>query len=316
MAKQEVYQISSADGVSRLHAMKWMPEDDKVVGVLQIVHGMLEYIERYQLFAEFMTSKGFVVVAHDHIGHGDSVATKEEWGLMRGEHPSDIMVEDVISHYKKTKADYPEVPYFILGHSMGSYMFRKALAAKASDLTDLSGAIIMGTGTEADGAIKMGLTLINIVSKLKGKDYKSKFVASLMFGAPYKQFSIYGEEPEKSWLTKDVAIVKKYYQDPKCTYMFSLNAYKGLVEATQYDNNPANVAKMNKETPVLFVSGAMDPVGGLGKGVEAARDKFVAAGMKDVSLKLYENDRHEILNETDKENVFQDIYQWMISKMN
>lgn len=314
MATKQEYQFKSADQVSNIHCVKWMPEEQPV-GVLQLVHGMVEYIERYEGFAEFMCSKGFVVVGHDHIAHGGSVASEEEWGIVHVKHPSDAMVEDIYTHYKKTKEAYPELPYFILGHSMGSYMTRKCLCVKAKEMEDLDGAIIMGTGTEASVTINMGLAMINTLSFFRSDKYRSTMVRDMTYGAPYKRYDCTGATPDNSWLTKDVEIVKKYYSDPKCTFVFSLGAYRGLVEATKYDNNMDNIAKMKKNLPVLFVSGADDPVGNCGKGVQQAYDKFEAAGMQDLSIKLYEGDRHEILNELDRETVYGDIYNWIKSKM-
>ena len=234
---------------------------------------------------------------------------------MHAKHPSDIMVEDIYANYKLTKQAYPSLPYFIMGHSMGSYMTRKCLSVKAKEMDGLAGAIIMGTGTEASGTINAGLAFINFLSFFHSDEYRSTMVRDMTYSAPYKQYDCTGATPDNSWLTKDVEIVKKYYSDPKCTYTFSLGAYRGLVESTKYDNDPTNIAKMKKDLPVFFVSGACDPVGNMGKGVEAARDKFVAAGMQDVSLKLYDNDRHEILNETDREVVYEDLYAWMQKKM-
>ena len=311
---EQVYQFASADGVTQIHGVKWTPEGQPVA-VLQIVHGMVEYIERYRSFAEFLNSKGFVVVGHDHIGHGESVSSPEEWGIMHAKHPSDIMVEDIYANYKLTKQAYPSLPYFIMGHSMGSHMTRKCLSVKAKEMDGLAGAIIMGTGTEANGTINAGLAFINFLSFFRSDEYRSTMVRDMTYSAPYKQYDCTGATPDNSWLTKDAEIVKKYYSDPKCTYTFSLGAYRGLVESTKYDNDPANISKMKKDLPVFFVSGACDPVGNMGKGVEAARDKFIAAGMQDVSLKLYDNDRHEILNETDREVVYEDLYAWMQKKM-
>ncbi len=311
---EQTYQFDSANGVNKIHGVKWLPEKEPVA-VLQLVHGMVEYIERYRPFAEYLNSQGFVVVGHDHIGHGASVSSEEEFGIMHAKHPSDIMVADIYTNYELTKKDYPNLPYFILGHSMGSYMTRKFLSVKADQLDGLSGAIIMGTGTEADGTINMGLAFINFLSFFKSDDYRSTLVRDMTYSAPYKAYDVTGKNPENSWLNKDVDLVKKYYADPRCTFTFTLAAYRGLVESTKFDNNMDNIGRMRKDLPVFFVSGADDPVGNMGKGVEAARDKFVEAGMQDVSLKLYENDRHEILNETDKEVVFSDIYNWMCEKM-
>lgn len=314
MSRKEEYRFDSADGVSKIHCVKWLP-DEQPIAVLQLVHGMVEYIERYTPFAEFLNEKGFVVVGHDHIAHGGSVASPKEWGIVHVKHPADVMSEDIFTHYKKVKEEYPELPYFILGHSMGSYMTRKCLCEKAQQMEDLDGAIIMGTGTETAMTINAGLTLINLMSLFRSDKYRSTLVRDMTYGAPYKRYDCTGATLDNSWLTKDQEIVKKYYSDPKCTFVFSLGAYRGLVESTKYDNNMDNIAKMKKDLPILFASGADDPVGNMGKGVQEACDKFKAVGMEDVSIKLYETDRHEILNELDREQVYQDMYDWMKSKM-
>lgn len=315
MANKELFNFKSEDGVSNIHGVEWTPEDGQITAVLQITHGMVEYIERYTEFAEFLTSRGFAVFGHDHIGHGESVASEEEWGIMHTEHPSDVMVADMYTDYTMHKAKYPNVPYFILGHSMGSYMLRKYLTVHAADMEGVTGAIIMGTGTEADGTIKMGSMVLSIVAKFKSWDYRSSFVAGLMYGAPYKIYDVTGAQPEKSWLSKNIENVKKYYSDPKCTYMFSLGGYKALLESTAFDNKQENINRIPKNLPIIFTSGADDPVGNMGKGVQQAYDKFVNAGINDVSIKLYENDRHEILNETDRQNIYEDLYAWMKDKM-
>lgn len=310
MVKQEVYNFKSADGHSNIHCRKWIPETD-AIAVLQIVHGMVEYIERYDEFATYMAEHGFLVVAHDHIGHGHSVQSHDELGVMTGKHPSDDMVEDIYSHYKLTKEANPTVPYFILGHSMGSYMTRKFLSVKAELLSGLNGAVIMGTGQEAAVTCSGGLFVIALLSLFKGKNYRSAFVRDMTYSAPYKTFDCYGKDYSNSWLSKNVESVEKYYHDELCTYMFTLNAYKGLVECTKYDANPKNVAKMRKDMPLLVVSGADDPVGNKGVGTTAAAEAFKSAGIADVTLKLYENDRHEILNELDRQQVYADILDWL-----
>ncbi len=203
MAVKEVYSFSSADGVTTIHAVKWTPDDGQVKAVLQITHGMVEYIERYEDFATFLTTKGFAVIGHDHIGHGDS--SEAEWGLMHTDDPSGVMVEDILSNYKLGKQEFPEVPYFILGHSMGSYMLRKFLCEKASDISGIKGAIIMGTGTEADGTISMGKMVLNTIMAFKGRDHRSQFVAGLMYGSSYKGYDTDGSKDRtKSWLNRDV----------------------------------------------------------------------------------------------------------------
>ena len=298
----------SNDGKTAVHAVKWTPDDGEYKAILQISHGMVEFIERYIPFADFLTTKGYMVVGHDHIGHGQSVASQEDWGYFCEENPSDIVVADMHKLRSLIQEDNPEVPYFMLAHSMGSFMLRKYLTIYNDNLR---GAIIMGTGFIPENMTSLALKITAIVEKLRGSKHRSKLIQSLAFGADYKGFDMTGEKPEDSWLTKDVDIVKAYYNEPRCTYMFTVNGYKGLFEATNFSCNPENAAKIPKKLPLFIVSGEQDPVGGLGKGVKQVYDMYKAAGMLDLTYKLYENDRHEILNETDKQMVFNDLLAWM-----
>ena len=298
----------SNDGKTTVHAVKWTPDSGEYSAILQITHGMVEFIERYADFAEFLTEKGYMVVGHDHIGHGQSVATKEDWGYFVEGTPSDIVVEDIHKLRTLIQDENKEVPYFMLGHSMGSFMLRKYLVKYNENLR---GAIIMGTGFIPENMTNLALKLTGVVAKLRGERHRSKLIQSLAFGADYKAFDMTGKHPENSWLTKDVEIVKQYYNEPRCTYMFTVNGYKGLFEAVNFSCNPENVAKIPKKLPLFIVSGEQDPVGGLGKGVKDVYDMHKAAGALDLTYKLYENDRHEILNETDKQVVYEDILAWM-----
>ncbi|MBE5910707.1 alpha/beta fold hydrolase [Pseudobutyrivibrio sp.] len=312
MVQKEFYNFNSKDGQSTIHCIKWLP-DSEPKAVLQLVHGMVEYIERYDEFATYIAEKGYVVVGHDHIGHGHSVASDEELGIMVGAHPADIMVEDVYTHYTLTKKKYPNIPYFILGHSMGSYVLRQFLSTKTVYLDDLTGAVIMGTGQEKPITYKGGLFVVKLMSLFKGKNYRSTMVRDITYSAPYKQYDCYGKDYANSWLSKNIKDVEKYYHDKYCTFTFSLNAYKGLVEALGCACSKDCVTNMRKSLPMFFVSGDADPVGNMGVGTKAAADMYIKAGMKDVTLKLYPGDRHEILHEIDREQVFEDIYNWLES---
>lgn len=298
----------SNDGKTAVHAVKWTPDSGEYKAILQISHGMVEFIERYIPFAEFLSTKGYMIVGHDHIGHGQSVASQEDWGYFCEENPSDIVIEDMHKLRSLIQEDNPAVPYFMLGHSMGSFMLRKYLAVHNDNLR---GAIIMGTGFIPENMTKLALKLTSVVEKFRGSKHRSKLIQSLAFGADYKGFDMTGAKPEDSWLTKDVEIVKAYYNEPRCTYMFTVNGYKGLFEAVNFSCNPENAARIPKKLPLFIVSGAQDPVGGLGKGVKDVYDMYKDTGMYDLTYKLYENDRHEILNETDKQIVFEDLLAWM-----
>ena len=298
----------SNDGKTAVHAVKWTPDSGEYKAILQITHGMVEFIERYMPFAEFLTTKGYMVVGHDHIGHGQSVATHDDWGYFCEGNPSDILVADMHKLRTLIQEDNPGVPYFMLGHSMGSFMLRKYLAYHNDDLR---GAIIMGTGYTPENLTNLALKLTSIMAKLRGSRHRSKLIESLAFGADYKDFDMTGTVPEKSWLSKDVEIVSKYYNEQRCTFMFTVNGYQGLFEAVNFSCNPENVAKVPKKLPLFIVSGDQDPVGGLGKGVKTVYDMHKDAGALDLTYKLYENDRHEILNETDRQTVFEDLLAWM-----
>ena len=316
MCVKEEYRFESSDDAkTEIHGVKWTPTDGKVRAVLQICHGMQEYIERYQELAEFLTARGFAVVGHDHIGHGKTAKDQSELGIMHTNQPAETMVEDAFRNYEINRDQFKGIPYFILGHSMGSYILRMMLSVKSEELKDLTGAIIMGTGTEKDSAIKAGRFIVNLVGGLHGWNYKSKFVAGLMFGKPYKGYNLDGSEPEKSWLSKNEDNVKAYYQNPFDNFAFSVNGYRLLLTATAYDNDMNHVRKIRKDLPIFFMSGAKDPVGNLGEGVKEAARRFREAGIYDVNMKLYENDRHEILNEADREQVQKDLLGWMEEHM-
>lgn len=308
MTKEKQMRFLSKDGKTMIHAVRWCPESGQYKAVLQITHGMVEYIERYRPFAEYMNGQGFLVVGHDHLGHGSSITSKEEWGYFAEENPSDTVVEDMHQLRTMVQGENPGVPYFMLGHSMGSYMLRKYLCLHSEGV---SGAVIMGTGCVPDGTTKMGLTLCSIIAKFRGWHYRSKLVQSLSYSRPYKKYDLYGKDYSNSWLSKNVENVKEYYAEPRCTFLFTVNGYRGLMEAVLYDNQMENIRKVPKELPLFFVSGADDPVGDLGKGVKKVYGMYKEAGMTDITYKLYENDRHEILNETDRERVFADIGAWL-----
>ena len=305
MAKMEAFSFLSKEGKTKIHALRWIPESGEYDAVLQITHGMVEYIERYQLFAEYLTEHGFMVVAHDHLGHGESVGSRDDWGYM-ADNPSDTLVEDM--HTLRTMSQEEGKPYFMLGHSMGSYLLRKYLSIHGDGIW---GAIIMGTGYIPDGTVKLAMRVARFQAGILGWRHRSRLLQKLSYSKPYKKYSLDGRDVNNSWLTKDQLIVEKYYADPKCTFVFTVNAYMGLFEAVLFDNQPENIKKIPKKLPLFLISGADDPVGDLGEGVKHVYDSYKDAGVEDIIWRLFENDRHEILNETDKEEVYKDILSWL-----
>lgn len=308
---REEFTFQSVDGKTALYAVKRIPEGEPKA-VIQITHGMLEYIGRYKAFADYLEQNGFVVAGHDQLGHGHSAAKEEDFGYFREENPSGALVEDMHELRAILQHEYPDLPYFMLGHSMGSYLLRQYLAQHGAGL---SGAILTGTGYADQKTTKAGLMLIAVLKKVHGSHYRSTLIQKMTYGESYKHFDMSGTDATNSWLTKDPEIVRKYYHDPFCTYLFTLNGYEGLLDSVQYTCNMDNVNRIPKDLPILIASGEDDPVGDLGVGVRKVERMFQMALIWDLTVKLYKDDRHEILNETDKEKVWADILAWVTERL-
>lgn len=311
MARKEEFYYPSRDGKTKIHAVKWIPETGEIKAVLQIAHGMVEHIERYDDFACYLASKGFLVVGNDHLGHGDSIIIEKDWGYFCDNDASTIIVRDMHRLKKMIQEENPEKPYFLLGFSMGSFFARKYLIMYG---TGIQGAIIMGTGNESDITLKFGKFLTKFIARFKGWHYRSSLVNKLAVGNNCKRFKM-ANDPTRSWYSKNPEKVNEYKNDPKNRFMFTVNGYYHMFDTIHYINQKNNLEKMPKDLPVFFVSGEEDPVGKYGKAVLEVYNQFEKLGMTDIMWKLYKNDRHEILNELDREQVFQDIESWLNVKI-
>lgn len=306
MKKTESY-IPSNDGVNKLHCITWEP-DGEVKGVLQISHGMVEYIERYERFAEFMTEAGYVVLGNDHLGHGKSVK-EEDLGYFAEKESSKLLVDDLFLITEQTKRKYAGVPYYVMGHSMGSFLIRQYIMTYGSEV---DGVIIMGTGGQPGGVLLFAKSVVKVLKAMKGERYRSKHFEQLTFSGYNKR--IKECRTDKDWLTKDEKIVDAYRKDPFCSFVFTLNGFETLFSTISYIQKNKNISKIPKELPVLLVAGEEDPVGNYGKGVKRVYKKYRKQQIKDIELKLYKSDRHELLNETDYLQVSQDILSWIKQK--
>lgn len=291
--------------MTEIHTVEWIPKNEPI-GVLQICHGMVEYIERYDEFARFLCDKGYYVVGHDHIGHGQSIQNEENYGHFHEKSGNEYVVGDIHQIRVLTEKKHCKVPYYMLGHSMGSFLLRQYLTEHSKGV---SGAIIMGTGYKGAPIINGGIILCKMVAAFKGWNYRSGFINNLGLGGYNKKFEP-GESP-KDWVTSDKQKRKEYLEDPLCSFMFTVGAYCQLFTGLKTLTVKDNLAKMDKALPILFVAGEDDPVGDFGKGVKKVYHQFRAIGMRDVSIKLYPGDRHEILNETDRTEVYEDIVRWI-----
>lgn len=305
MRKEDIY-FDSRDGINKIHAVRYTPDSGEVRCVVQIIHGMAEYVERYEPFAEFLTEQGIVVTGDDHLGHGKTVVDGGTYGYFCEQDPATVVVRDVHRLKKITQALYPDVPYVILGHSMGSFILRNYMCRYGSGI---SGAIIMGTGMQPAGLIKVSKVLAAVQKLFCGSKHVSKLLDNAAFGSYNKRF-----EPKRTkvdWLSRDKSQVDRYVADPLCGFTFTVNGFQTLFELIARIQVKENLEKVPKELPILMVAGADDPVGDFGEGVKRAYASLQDVGLTNMQLKLYENDRHEILNELDRETVAQDIYDWI-----
>jgi len=300
------FTFPSADGKTPIHAVEWTPENAPIRAVLQISHGVAEYALRYAPFAAFLTERGFAVVSHDHIGHGLSVAPGAPRLYFGPKGSWRFVVDDLYTRRNLAGERFPGVPYFLLGHSMGSFLARTYLIRYPGTV---DGAILMGTG-HLPGAMVAGGRAVAAEEALRlGEASLSPLVDKLAFGAYNRVFA-----PNRTpcdWLSVSQENVDAYMADPLCGGNASVGLFREMLSGIAFSKKPGNLARMNRYTPVLFVSGAMDPVGDCGKGVKRAFESFRRAGAEDVSMILYSGARHEILNDTCRETVYQDILEWM-----
>lgn len=302
------FTFPSADGKTGIHAVEWLPEGHPRA-VLQVSHGVAEYVLRYEPLAEYLTARGFAVAGHDHLGHGGSVAPGGARLYFGPKGSWNWVVDDLYTRYNLLKKQFPDIPLFLLGHSMGSFLARTYLIRYPGTV---DGAVIMGTGQMSPALVAAGRTVAALERRRVGEDQASPTVDRLAFGAYNKQFA-----PNRTgfdWLSLNPENVDRYIADPLCGGSASIGLFREMLGGLRFIAKPGNLKKMNANTPVLFLSGAMDPVGECGKGVQRAYRSFLKAGARDVSIQLYPELRHEILNEACREDVCHDLYLWLTEK--
>ncbi len=279
-----------------------------VRGVVQISHGMAEHFERYNAFADFLADHGFVVCGEDHLGHGRTAADESEYGYFSEKSGWENVVKDMFRLTKMMKKNYPEVPYFLLGHSMGSFLAR-AYATHYSKHID--GLVLSGTSAGSGGTSAL-LVMLDAAKRIKGDKHRSKFFNNVAFGS-YND-KITERNSDFDWLTRDTSIVAKYCNDKRCGFTFTLNGFENLVKLLWYVNNSKWFRTYPKSLPTYLVSGACDPVGEYGKGVLKV---FNELNLNDcnVEMKIYKDARHELLNETNREEVYADLLDFFESLM-
>lgn len=303
------FYFNSSTGKNKIHARMCVP-DAEPRAIVQIIHGIAEYIDRYDEFMSFLADNGIIAVGTDHLGHGKSIESEEQTGFFAYDNGWDYAVRDEEVLRLAMHENYPELPIIVFGHSMGSFMARTLLIRYPDAF---NAAIISGTGNQGAALVNGGLFMGNLVTGLKGAHHYSKFLNNLAFGSYNKIYD--NPKTEYDWLSRDEANVQKYIDDPLCGFIPSCSLFRDMMTGVKFITNKKNLTAMNKDIPVYFMSGDMDPVGECGKGVQKAYNNFLEAGMKDVSIKLYPGGRHEMLNEINKDEVYTDILAWLGSKI-
>lgn len=294
--------VTAADGTP-LFVRSWEP-DGEAKGVVQLAHGMAEHSGRYERFAQALTDAGYAVWIHDHRGHGETASAPEDRGYYADSHGWDTVVEDIHTVAGAAREQHPDLPFFFFGHSMGSFLGRDHVTRYGQHL---DGAVFCGTGGDQGLLGRVGQAIATVESRIRGRRATSPLMDTLTFG----QFNL-GFRPTTTkfdWLSRDAEEVRAYIDDPYCGEVFTAGFFADMLGGV--NRLPSLAARVPADLPVLFVSGDRDPVGGKeGRGVREVAEAFSAGGVRDVSVTLYPQARHEILNETNRDEVMADVIAW------
>ncbi len=295
--------VTALDG-SEIYLRKWLPERDPR-GIIQIAHGMTEHAGVYTDFIAALLKAGYGVYAHDHKGHGKTVKREEDYGHFKPNVGWNEAVSDVI-FVSETIRKEQTCPLFLLGHSMGSFLSRRAVQLKG-ELYD--GFLISGTGGNPGLLGSIGHKVATIEMKLRGEKTKSPMLNFLSFGNFNSHFK--PNRTKFDWLSSDNNQVDKYIADPLCGFICTTSFYRELFSGVLEVNKLEEFKKTPKNLPIHIFSGDRDPVGDMGKGVKEVYENYKKCEVKDVTLRLYENGRHEMFHEVNKDEVFQDLISWL-----
>ena len=273
-------------------------------GVIQICHGMAEHIERYFEFMEYLSNNGYTVVGYDQRGHGKTAGCLENCGYMDDSNNIEVLISDVNRVNDYIREYYPDQKIFLFGHSMGSFISQRFVELYNGKI---HGLILSGSSYNNTLIIKMGHSLSSLITKIKGRRHVSKLIHNLSLGSYNNKF-----KPNKTtvdWLSRSNENNVKYENDEYCGMMFSVSYYKDLTET--FSLIAKEIELIDNDLPIFIISGDNDPVGNFGKGVITLFNKLKSVGIIDLTLKLYKEGRHEMLNELNKQEVFKDVLKWI-----
>lgn len=300
------YSYASSSGLTDIYAQSWAPSSPgQVRAIFRIAHGMAEHSDRYAEFAQFLAGHGYAVFINDHLGHGRSVSSEKELGFFGEEKDSwQFLVEDAKILTDIAVEEYPGRPVILFGHSMGSFVARSYSAKYGKTL---SAAIFCGT-SGTNPAAGIAVMIAEYVARRKGSHYKSDFIDTLAFGNYNKKFK--DSTTKFDWLTRDSKEVEKYRNDELCGFLFTADGYRDLFSLLRSVSSSVWYRSVPQSLPIYIISGSMDPVGEYGNGVRQVYHDLKKSAHS-VKIKLYDDARHELLNEINKDEVYNDILSWV-----
>lgn len=290
-----------------IHIYQYEPNGD-IKGVIQIIHGASEHFARYGLFSEFLASNGYIVVGCDILGHGLSTDTYDY--VHFADKDGDLLAyESVLLVKEYIEEKFPGKKYYLLGHSMGSFLARKMII----DFPDFyDKAVLSGSAAPKKILLNLGILLTKIIKTFKGPKYVSKMIQDLSIDSNHvkarKDKIIHGINEE--WLTRDIIIQQYYHNSRMCGQPFTVSANLAMFNWIKFINDNKNIANGNYKLPHFFISGGHDPLSNYGAEIEALVEKMKNIGYQDVKYKIYPEARHEVLNEINKDEVYKDVLEF------
>lgn len=293
-----------------IYTYKWEDENiKKPKAVIQIAHGMAETAQRYETFAKVLTKNGYIVYINDHRGHGKTAKIIENVGHLAEKEGFRCLVEDMYTLTNIIKKENEDLPIYLFGHSMGSFASQRYIMDYSNNL---SGLILCGSNGKQGIILNLAHLIINHEIKKYGRRFKSNKINNLIFDGEIIRRN---EKTKFDWLSRDKEQVEKYINDPFCGVVCSCGFFYDLVQGLKEIEDKENLKKVPLDIPIYIISGDKDPIGKNGNGVLRLRDRYIKLGVKDVTCKLYKDGRHELLNEINREEVFEDIICWLNNKI-
>ena len=294
----------SSDGIHTIHAQLYTPKNTTARGIVQLAHGMIDHVGRYEMLADYLTGEGYIFAGHCHLGHGKSAGSCEDLGFFASRDGITYLLKDMHAMNRILRNTFPALPLIVMGHSMGSFIARLYIEKYPHTA---KGIIIHGT-SGPNPLVGMGKALARVIKLLRGERHRSRVINKLAFGSYNKRFP---GEGENAWLTRDLDTVKNKGKDEFCAFKFTVSGYIDLFEMIDKCNRRVWFKEYPKEMPTLIMSGDCDPVGNYGRGVNTVYKRLLVDGAGDVTKLSYEGARHELFNETNRLDVYADMSKWL-----